>query len=228
MLFTAPFPETASAAIKIGDVVHYQNDPFNYFGIATSVKPDDRRGRVIRFAGFDNGFLFFENAPPGYVGIASKEEMDDYIGRLNENFAAEIAKGGLSGAISARRKHSLSSIVRLIDEGNISSHMMFDMMFGKGFPQPGTGVYVLMGIYSGQGPSDQLEGLRANPRLSEQTISSFMFDLRPKGFGRIPSDVYNTPATSHGSLVAYRAFEVPTEAIGLVENPLTLEYLLKG
>jgi hypothetical protein len=68
-----------------------------------------------------------------------------------------------------------------------------------------------------------LEGLVVVPRLSEETVSTVMKDINPDGFGRIPQDVRNTYATSHGSLTGYWAFEVPEKALGLVENPRKLE-----
>ena len=91
--------------------------------------------------------------------------------------------------------------------------------------EPCTGLYVLMGIYSGQGPSEHLEGLMVVPRLSESDVSYTMIKIKPSGFGRIPSDVYNTPATSHGSLVAMWSYEVPEKARELVPNPWKLECL---
>lgn len=85
-----------------------------------------------------------------------------------------------------------------------------------------TGVYVLMGLYSGHGPQEQLEGIRVEPRLSEDLVSRLMKEIAPEGFGRIPPFIGDPAAAEYGKIAGYCAYEVPQNHLNLVKNPWVL------
>ncbi len=184
----------------------------------------ETNGKNVQLRHFEDGFPFELSGAPEYGSMrkASRDESVDHFHKISEKFERKFETGGLSGAISARRQHYLNGIISQLEECGR------DTFYAATIDpkDPMTGTYVLMGIYSGQGPSEHLEGLVAVPRLSEETVSRVMKDINPNGFGKIPRDVYNTPSTSHGSLVAYCTYEVPEKALGLVESPKKLELRL--
>lgn len=188
------------------------------FAVVTDVRNDD-----VRVIHFEDGFGFGFSRTPKYGGIrkATKDEALAYFHSIADSFEKEIEDGGLSGALSARRQHSLNGVIANLEANRVDPYTAIT----TAVKDPETGLYVLMGIYSGQGPSEHIEGLVAVPRLSEEDVSKAMIKIKPNGFGNIPSDVYNTPATSHGSLVAMWSYEVPERARELVPNPKKLEDL---
>jgi len=207
---------------KMGDFAYLLlNDTQPSFAVVTDVNKD-----FIRLRHFEDGFPFKLSRTPanGSVRKATIDEALKHFKIISKELGIEFERGGLSGVIAARRQHYLNGIIsQLKEEGR-------DTFYAATInpPDPLTGRYVLMGIYSGQGESEHLEGLATAPRLAEKTVSSVMMDICPKGFGKIPSDVYNTPATSHGSLVTYHTFEVPKKALGLVRNPKKLKLSMQS
>ena len=219
-------PTLDARELRMGDFIE-----FSFLGYRLSdgsessygvvVGTDDNVGSV-KIRHFENGFPFEYHrvVNNGNIRKATKEASLAHFRSISGKFEKEFEAGGLAGVVSARKQHYLNGFITQIEavkEGSMFYAATID-------PQdPMTGRYVLMGIYSGQGPSEHLEGIAVVPRLSEATVSKIMREIRPTGFGRIPSDVYNTPATSHGSLVAYQTFEVPEKALHLLGNPKTLE-----
>ena len=173
---------------------------------------------------FEGGFPFqlSRDQDPSRVAIAPKDEFIEHYSMVSGKFQKEIEEGGLNGAMTARKKQYLDGVIEKLSQEDSNP------FYAAKIPPdaPHTGTYVLMGIYSGHGPSDHLEGLVVSPRLTESAASSLMKEMHPNGFGRIPDHVRSTAATSHGTLVGYRAFEVPKESLDLVENPrkLTLTF----
>ncbi len=214
-------PTLNARDFKMGDFVYwlmYDIEPS--FAIVTRVFENS-----LMIKNFDDGFPFEVSKTPKYGGVrkASIDETIAHFRKISEKFEKEIATRGLIGAISARKQHYLSGVISNLEKTTDGYYA------AKIRPaDPMTGVYVLMGIYSGQGRSEHLERLEVAPRLSEDVVSEIMIILYPNGFGRIPSDIYNTPATSHGSLVAYETFEVPVKAFNFVfdEKPRRLELKL--
>ncbi|AJF61665.1 TPA: hypothetical protein HA239_03760 [Candidatus Woesearchaeota archaeon] len=205
---------------KMGDFVHWlMHDTQPSFAVVTGTNGDN-----VQLRHFEGGFPFELSKTPKYGSMrkASRDESLAHFHQISKMFEKEFEAGGLSGALSARRQHYINGIISQLEEDGRNTFYAATID-----PQdPMTGTYVLMGIYSGQGPSEHLEGLVVVPRLSEGTVSRVVKDTNPNGFGKIPSDVYNTPATSHGSLVAYWTYEVPEKALGLVESPKKLELRL--
>lgn len=216
MLFTTPFFKDEVQNLKAGDFVHYRNSPYEGVGVVSKINKNG-----VELALFDSGFTDIIYAQAGYVCLASEQEFMDHLDSIDRKFEETTAQGGLKGAVSARRQHGLQSVKEYVEWR--SARML---EFVK-FPEPKTGIYVLMGIYSGQGESDQLQGIEAIPRVSESPLGQILFDIFPTGIGGILNDIYNTPSTSRGSLVAYRAFEVPRRALDFVKNPLSLEIRLR-
>ena len=182
-------------------------------------------GGHIQLRHFEGGFPFELSKTPKYGSMrkASRDESLAHFHQISKMFEKEFEAGGLSGALSARRQHYINGIISQLEEDGRNTFYAATID-----PQdPMTGTYVLMGIYSGQGPSEHLEGLVVVPRLSEGTVSRVVKDTNPNGFGRIPSKICDTAATSRGSLAAYWVYEVPKEQVGLVENPKRLELRLE-
>ena len=221
-------PTLNARAFKMGDFVHwllYDRKPS--FAVVTDIKKD-----TIYIRHFEDGFPFEIPKKPkfGSVRKATRDESLAYFHKISYGFEKEIQAGGFPGAIAARRQHYLDGIISQLEGDGKSKYFVGSAYYAATIApeDPMTGTYVLMGIYSGQGPSEHLEGLVTVTRLSENTVSRIMKDICPDGFGRIPNNVYNTPATSHGTLVAYRVYEVPEKALGLVENPKKLEFRLES
>ncbi|MBU0958548.1 MAG: hypothetical protein KKB31_01255, partial [Nanoarchaeota archaeon] len=207
---------------ELGDVVRFPgvgSDP-TICGVVVNVLKYSHSGGNIDVRNFEGGFPFDMEVFPQYRDIQKigRDELLEHLILISDVLGKEAMVGGLPGAIAARRQHYLDQRINLLgDEG-----LHPNVAVRREVRDPHTGIYVLMGYYSGQGPSEHLEGLEVKPRLSESQVVGVMGVLRPKGFGRIPSDVWNTPSTSHGSLVGYRAFEVPNGALAKVVNPIRL------
>lgn len=176
---------------------------------------------VLKMAYFEDGFPRPLSKTPKYGGVrkATEDEALEHFSLISNKLEEGIEKGDLSGAISARKHHHLNGVLERLTSEGVNP---YDAVM-TAVEAPGTGLYVLMGIYSGHGPSKHFEGLAVTPRLSEGDVSETMIKISPNGFGNIPNDVYNIPATSHGSLVAMRSYEVPESARGLVLSPKRLE-----
>ena len=214
-------PTLDAQAFKMGDFIQWLlHDRIPSFAVVTKVNRDD-----ITIRHFEDGFPYEYPLTPKYggVGKATKEASLVHFRQISRNLEKEFEAGGLAGAVSARRQDYLNGIINQLLTSNHDAY--YAAIIEPVAPM--TGRYVLMGIYSGQGESEHLESLIVAPRLSERTVSKVMKGLNPEGFGRIPSDVYNTPATSHGSLVAYQTFEVPEKALYLLGNSKTLELKIK-
>jgi hypothetical protein len=204
---------------KLGDFVKWLlYDVKPSFAVVTEVK-----GENIYISHLEDGTPFELSKTPKYGGIAkaSREEALNYFHSISNAFERKMNNGGLAEAISANEQHYLDGIIANLEADGANPYEAIRAPVKA----PETGLYVLMGIYSGQGPSEHLEGLVAVPRISEKEVSKIMFGLKPDGFGNIPSDVYNTPATSHGDLVAYWSYEVPEKARVMVLNPSRLEHV---
>lgn len=179
-----------------------------------------RRAPDIDICHFEGGYPFCVSRSPQY-GSVRKTTIEEALRHLQE-ISAAISEGlqdppeedRLRRALEARKQFYLDSLI-----AQIRDNMNPWQAINSDHPRPRTGVYVLMGIYSGQGPSEHLEAITTPHSLKEPQISRLMFAHYPRGFGRIPSDVYHTAATSHGSLVNYGTYEVPQSALKLVENP---------
>lgn len=234
----APIDQTATSAypklinptlsykgFQIGDFVEFLlYDIKPSFGVVTEVikKIEGLEGGGICLAHLENGHPFIISKWCPYFGglrKAGKEEALAYFQSISDGFNERIEEGDLSGALAAREKHELNSIV---DGFKAEKADPYKVIMAP-VRAPETGVYVLRGVYSGHGPSDHLEGLIAVPRIDENKVSKIMMKLKPKGFGNIPSDVHNTHATSHGSLVAMWCYEIPETAVGFVVNPKKLK-----
>jgi len=203
-----------------GDFIRWKTyDSSSLFGIVTDVKKN-----LVRFKHFEGGFPSELAINPRYSSAekTTKDESLNHFYNISKDLEKDFGKGGLMGAISARKQHYLDGMISQIKD---EEHSLYALCIRP--EDPMTGMYVLMGIYSGQGPSNQLEGITINPRLAEETVSKVMRDIRPNGIGGVSNDIYDTPATSHGSLVAYATYEVPKKAVGLVENPIRLDLNLK-
>ncbi len=201
-----------------GDFVHWLlYDVESSFGVVSEVGEES-----VRFVHFESGLPFSVSRRPEYGGIrkATKDETFAHFDSIVDTFEKKIKYGGLSGAISASKQHYLNSVLANLKTNGIDAYTAISTAVSD----PETGLYVLMGIYSGQGPSEHLEGLVAVPRLTEKEVSRIMFELKPEGFGNIPKEVRNTHATSHGDLVAMWSYEVPEKARVLVPFPNALEY----
>ena len=210
-------PTLKASDFAIGDFAEWELFENTAYAIITRID-----GEKIYAAHFEDGLGFETDHMPKYGGArkATKEEALAHFESLSDRFESKVTEGGLEGAIAARKLFNLTHLITALKAEGVKP---IEAIRQAGCKAPGTGVYVLMGIYSGQGPSEHLEGLIAQPRLTEEGVSRVMKLIKPGGFGSIPSDVYNTPATSHGSLVTYWAFEVPERARAMVPTSIKLE-----
>src|SRR3989344_1438403 len=206
---------------RMGDFVHWlMPDTQPSFGVVTGIFGDN-----IQIRYFEDGFPseLLINPKHNTIRKASRDKSLTHFHQISKEFERNIEVGGLLGALLARKQHYIKGVISQLEQSGWNSFYATTIP-----PQdPMTGTYVLMGVYSGHGPSEHLEGIVAVPRLSEVTVSKIMKDTNPNGFGRIPNKICDTAVTSHGSLAAYWVYEVPKEQIGFVENPKRLELRLE-
>jgi len=207
---------------KKGDFVQFLiYDTKPSYGIVSRINEARLSEDNLHLIHFEDGSPFEIFRTPKYGGIrkATEDEALTHFHSISDRFEKKIQNGGLMGAVYAREQYHLNSIIENLETNGVNPYKVITTRV----KEPETGLYVLVGIYSGQGGSKHLEGLVSVPRLSEKEVSEIMIKIKPDGFGNIPSDVYNTPATSHGSLVAMRSYEVPEKARDFVPNPKILE-----
>jgi hypothetical protein len=176
---------------------------------------------LLNLKHFEDGFPYNVAKTPSYGGVekVTKNEALEHFFSISNKLERGVAEGGLLGVIHARKNYHLKGVLEILQSNEVDPYTAVT----TDIESPKTGLYALMGVYSGHGPSDHLEGLAVTPRLSENEVSEVIIKEKPKGFGDIPSDIYDTPATSHGSLVAMRSYEVPEEVRELVSNPRKLK-----
>lgn len=183
------------------------------FGIVIDTETNVNDIPFVNVTHYENGFPLGRSVDPRYGSIkkSTKDKALNHFNSVSESLKEKIKEGGLRGAIHARKQHQLSGVIdnlKLIPDPYAA--IMADVQ------PPMTGLYVLMGIYSGQGYSDYLESLLAIPRLSESKVTDVLSEIKPNGFGNIPGEIWNTSATSHDNLVAMVAYEVPKHVTYLV------------
>lgn len=192
---------------ELGDFVRYNTE----YGIVTGFD-----GNSTLVTDFRQGYpVWIEDVNTDYCDLqkTDRDSVANYIRSVSRRFHEKIKDGGrLPRAISSRKLFHLNGILSNLESGK-------DPLESLKVDRPATDTHVLMGVYSGQGPSEHLDVLVVpNRTLSEYDISRAMIGVKPKGYGAIPGDVYNTPATSHGSLVAYWTYAVPEDVINFVEH----------
>lgn len=216
-------PETDIRKFNLGDFVHWlMYDRIPSIGIVM-----EKDATHLYIAHYEDGFPFaLGGEDPIYFSCkkATKDEVLEHFEQIHDKFEEEFKHGGLNGAVSSRRQHYLDQVSRIIKDEE-SRMLPLVLKYGDKVREPMTGIYVLDGIYSGQGPGRILQGITVEPRVSERTLGFLMKDICPQGFGAIPKEVRNTAATSHGDLVGYDAYEIPEKAMRLVVDPKQINIL---
>jgi hypothetical protein len=201
---------------RMGDCVRLlKSDDQSTYGVVT-----DFSANKVEVTHFDYGFPSVIEQPYDSLRInkVTRGDVLEHFHRVSKSIIRGVWMNPLFGAIGARKKHYLDNIIERLE--NPKQDPYYGVTIAP--PAPMTGIFVAMGIYSGQGPSEHLQGLKVNPRVSERTLGSILTDTRPDGLGAIPGEVNNTAATSHGDLVKYAAYEVPAWATHIVEKPIRL------
>ena len=212
---------------QIGDFVEFAYDEIDFKKNKTFVT--NAFGVVMynsKYSGFQiahflDGECNYETRDPdGYFRKAAKEEGMGYLKQLSRQFEKMYKKGGLEGALAARKKFFVDAVTNFVNKGPQKKDI-YGFGWNINVKDPLTGYYVVRGVYSGNGPGTDLEAVMVSPRKSEYDIAQLLYILQPERIGNVPSEVNNTPATSHGDLVCYQAFEIPEFALHLAleKNP---------
>lgn len=126
-----------------------------------------------------------------------------------ENYHDLIAKGGLEGAVEARKQFLLAKLYQKLQVAESNEQIHQIMGSDNRFPAPETGIYVLIG---GNGKEPNLSAVRVNPRYDEDKVAGLMGVLT---------------ATERGfETLRFQALEVPEVALKYIQNPKTLEVRL--
>jgi len=126
-----------------------------------------------------------------------------------ENYRDLIVKGGLEGAIEARKQFLLAKVYQKLQAAESNEQIHQIMGSDNRFPAPETGVYVLIGA-NGEGP--KLSAVRVNPRYDEDKVAGLMGVLT---------------ATERGfETLRFQALEVPEVALKYIQNLKILEVRL--
>lgn len=176
-------------------------------------------GDRVNFLHYDTGFPWpgTMGLPNGTVKKTSQSMAIEHFVAVSDTFAEGIEKGGLEGAFSARQKYNVDQFLHYLDMG-VESQLALQISF----MQPLTGVYVVQGVYGGHGPGRHLEGLSSEPIYGEKDLSQILIELKPKGFGNI-HEFLSKNEWSDERLIRFTCYEIPKDAISLVENPHILK-----
>lgn len=84
--------------------------------------------------------------------------------------------------------------------------------------QTNTGLFVVVGVYSGNGPhKPYISAVKATPGTTGKEISLNLKEAYPDGMPSIPKNSTELPGTSYGQLVAYWAYELSEQAAALID-----------
>jgi hypothetical protein len=200
----------------MGDCVSFRTlDDSLTYGVVT-----DFTYAGVEVSTFDDGFRSVKKLSYNTKDLkkVSEEKVLGHFHKVSKALVRGTPINPLYGAICERKKHYLDNVIGELEKPCKDPYYAVTIP-----PQaPHTGVYVAMGYYSGQGPSEHMQGLKVKPWMSEGTLAQLLKDTKPEGFGAIPGEVRNTSATSHGDLVSYAVYEVPKKAKGLVHDPIDI------
>ena len=163
------------------------------------------------------------------VKLVDQKKGLDLVLNAENNLLKQRETGGLQGALAVRKHYQLSYIRKQLEKSEKDFNNLAVIL---SIPrEPGTGVYLLLPTYHGNGPSlRSMEAIRIVPRVPEEAAKELVMGLvRAEGrFGKISQANRDLEATSYGTLISIRAFELPNDALQLVGSPPTLEYNLSG
>ncbi|MBI2584103.1 MAG: hypothetical protein HYW25_05530 [Candidatus Aenigmarchaeota archaeon] len=184
------------------------------FGIVTNP------GEIVYF---DNGFGC--KAGPEELEHTLTSTRNDALGHLHavsDKFRKKMRCGCFDGLKAARQKYHVDEVIAQIEAGEDARDFLRAATHTR---EPRTGLYAACGIYAGNGPDSELfETFILDPPMPETEFHDTLHRSYPRGVGRIPDEVRDTAATSHGDLVGYNSFSVPEEARGLALFPRILAY----
>ncbi len=190
------------------------------FGIVHQTHTKEELIDIMRF---EAGFPLVEEHTKDWINLATKAETLAYLqgihGRLRSQENEELlAKRALPAILAICKYDFLDHIISQIEESGDRAKITV--------PEPSrTGIYLIMGFYAGHGPSDHLEVIKQDAGEDIRKLSKRLIRKYPYGFGKIPKEVVNTPATSHGVLVSYGVVEVPKSAADRRPSSLTEKYM---
>jgi hypothetical protein len=135
-------------------------------------------------------------------------------------------KEGLYAALSAREIYELDFFDSLITAADNKR------LINENVPEPGTGVYLLIPVYSGNGPSPRnMECVKINSRIPEKAAGNLFYSLigtMMSSYGKIVPISHDLEATSGGTLCGINSYEVPNDFLHLAKEYKTLEIKLLG
>ncbi len=209
---------------QVGDFTHLLLDGRTpSFGVVVGFYDLGEERKAVRSVHFETGFGYqvLRNPPSGSIRKATDAESITYLHSLSENFEAEIAKGGLPGAVAARRQHNLGEVLANLNGRGLTPYAAVTQIRG-----PNTSVFVVQGMYSGRknSQSDHLEGLVCPGTSGEGEVSRLIMKARPEGFGNIPATFRGASKPLGTKLIAMACYEVPGSAMEMVQNPSRLQY----
>jgi len=155
------------------------------------------------------------------VEPVTKEEMLSGLQAEIDAYEPLIVKGGLEGAVEARKQFLLQELYKKLDATKSHEERLQVMESDNRFPAPETGFYVLI-------PRElipqELEGeekpfaVRANPRYDEDEIAGLIGILKAKERGFEILRGFET--------LIFEALEVPEKALGYIKEAENLEVRL--
>lgn len=161
-------------------------------------------------AGVENTYSDVEFSPDDPI---SKDIPEARLTRLDT--ADERAE-----AIERERRQGLLQIALQLKEVQEKASWITSRIDGGSYelPMPRTGIFVVVGVYSGYGPHPPyITIVSAMPPMTEKQVADKLKEMHPSGFATIPGESTVLPGTSRGGLTEYRCHELPEYAVSLID-----------
>jgi hypothetical protein len=85
-------------------------------------------------------------------------------------------------------------------------------------PQHNTGVFAVVGVYSGHGPHPAyITAISAPPNTDPSDVRDELLTTYPEGLSPIPDESRDIPGARHGRLANYAVAELPPQAVDLID-----------